>query len=195
MFFKPSNQLAKLTDQEILDRYKNSQDKKYISEFFDRYSTLVLGVSMKYLKDYEQAKDITMQVFEKLMTELVKRSISNFKPWLYQVTKNECLMALRKDKSNQKKEVDFQYSEEAVMEFDDFSHLFSGGIDRERLLQQLEECITTLKAEQQKCIQLFYIDEKSYQDVATVTSFELKKVKSYIQNGKRNLKICLENAL
>lgn len=195
MLFYQSNQLAKLTDQEILDRYKNSQDKKYISEFFNRYSTLVLGVSMKYLKDYEQAKDITMQVFEKLMSELVKRSITNFKPWLYQVTKNECLMALRKEKSNQKKEADFHYSEDAIMEFEDFSHLFSGGISRERLLTQLEECIATLKQEQQKCIQLFYIDEKSYQDVAVSTSFDLKKVKSYIQNGKRNLKLCLEKAI
>lgn len=195
MLFYQSNQLAKLTDQEILDRYKNSQDKKYISEFFNRYSTLVLGVSMKYLKDYEQAKDITMQVFEKLMSELVKRSITNFKPWLYQVTKNECLMALRKEKSNQKKEADFHYSEDAIMEFEDFSHLFSGGISRERLLTQLEECIATLKQEQQKCIQLFYIDEKSYHDVAVSTSFDLKKVKSYIQNGKRNLILCLEKAI
>lgn len=195
MFFNKINQLAKLTDQELLDRYKNSQDKIYLGEIFDRYSPLVLGVSMKYLKDKEKSKDLTMHVFEKLVTELVKRNITDFKPWLYQVTKNECFMVLRKEKSSQEKEIQFQKDEDSLMEFEDFTHLTDDKINRERLLIQLEECINNLNTEQQQSIQLFYIEEKSYQEVSDALKFELKKVKSYIQNGKRNLKMCLEKTI
>lgn len=123
MFFSKTNQLANLTDHEVLERYKNSQDKIYVGEFFDRYSPLVFGVAMKYLKNTDKSKDLTMHVFEKLISELVKRNIDNFRPWLYQVVKNECLMVLRKEKSNQGKEAEYQKDEEGLMEFIDYSHL------------------------------------------------------------------------
>ncbi len=196
MLFKEKNTYEKVSDLELVDFYKNSQDKKYVDELFQRYATLVFGVSMKYLKNEDQAKDLTMSVFEKLFIELIKRKIENFKPWLYQVTKNECLMLLRKEKSlGAKEEVYLKDEVRGFVEFEDDSHLFEGHINKERLLTQLEECINKLKEEQRQCVELFYLNEKCYQEVAEVTTFELKKVKSYIQNGKRNLKICLDKSI
>ncbi len=196
MLFKEKNTYEKVSDLELVDFYKNSQDKKYVDELFQRYATLVFGVSMKYLKNEEQSKDLTMSVFEKLFSELIKRKIENFKPWLYQVTKNECLMLLRKEKSiGAKEEVYLKDEVKGFVEFEDDSHLFEGHINKERLLNQLEECINKLKEEQRQCVELFYLNEKCYQEVAEVTTFELKKVKSYIQNGKRNLKICLDKSI
>lgn len=196
MLFKEKNTYEKVSDLELVDFYKNSQDKKYVDELFQRYATLVFGVSMKYLKNEDRSKDLTMSVFEKLFVELIKRRIENFKPWLYQVTKNECLMLLRKEKAVSVKEDTYIKEEEkGFVEFEDNSHLFDGHINKERLLTQLEECISQLKVEQRQCVELFYLNEKCYQEVAEETTFELKKVKSYIQNGKRNLKICLDKSI
>ena len=196
MLFKRTNVYAKYSDLELIECYKNSQDKKYVDELFERYATLVFGVSMKYLKSEERSKDLTMAVFEKLFIELIKRKIDNFKPWLYQVTKNECLMLLRKQKAvNAKEEVYLRDEVEGFVEFEDNSHLFDGRVDKEKLLTQLEECIQHLKEEQRTCVQMFFLNEKCYHEVAEITSFDLKKVKSYIQTGKRNLKICLEKSL
>lgn len=191
MFFVQSNQLTNESDEDLIDRYKNSQNSIYLDELFQRYSTLVFGVAIKYLKDEASAKDITMIVFEKLITELVKRNIDRFRPWLYQVAKNECLMLLRKQKSENNRMEILEKSIEENMQFEDTSHLLDED-HREKLLLKLEECLSKLREEQITCVRLFYFDNKCYQEVADITKNEIKKVKSYIQNGKRNLKICLE---
>jgi RNA polymerase sigma-70 factor (ECF subfamily) len=56
----------------------------------------------------------------------------------------------------------------------------------------LEKCIETLGDEQKQCVKLFYLQEKCYKEITESTGFDMNKVKSYIQNGKRNLKICME---
>ena len=67
-------------------------------------------------------------------------------------------------------------------------------IDREEhsLEEALKECIEQLKAEQKQCIEMFYYQKQCYQEIAEQLGMNEKKVKSYLQNGKRNLKICLE---
>lgn len=196
MFFKEKNKYEHVSDLELIDFYKNSQNKKYVDELFQRYATLVFGVSMKYLKNEARSKDLTMSVFEKLFIQLIKQRIKNFKAWLYQVTKNECLMLLRKERSlTAKEELYLKEKTKGFVEFEENINFFDGSINKEDLLNQLEECINQLKEEQRKCVELFFLNEKCYQEVAETTSFDLKKVKSYIQNGKRNLKICLDRSI
>ncbi len=176
----------KLTDQELLVIYCNKDDKQALAILFKRYYHLVFGVAMKYLQEQELAKDLTMQVFEKLITELKKHQIDYFKSWLYRVAQNACLMELRKKNSNTKP------LEESIlrsMENDAETHHI---VEKERLLVSMENELANLPPEQQQCITLFYLERKSYNDICQLTGFTFKEVKSYIQNGKRNLKIKLQ---
>jgi RNA polymerase sigma-70 factor (ECF subfamily) len=147
---------------------------------------------MKYLRDEDESKDAVMQIFENLMTNLHKQEIANFKSWIYTVSKNHCLMNLRKTKSTEK--VKTEYGEnirQEIMESEDIFHLHNTS-DIEDKIPQLQKAIGKLNEEQRKCIELIYLQDKSYQEVAMITGYSLKQVKSYIQNGKRNLKNYLE---
>lgn len=142
---------------------------------------------MKYLKDEEKAKDITQQIFEKLLTELPRHEIRNFKSWLHSVAKNTCLMSLR---SATEKNISINYSEE-FMDLEEFLHQ-KDKEEKEVELEKLEKAIVSLNKEQRICIELFYLKERTYDEIAGETGFNIKQVKSYLQNGKRNLKIRME---
>lgn len=185
--------MSDLSDEVLLSEYKRSGDNKYTGELFKRYAHLVLGVCMKYLKNIDEAQDTTMIVFEKLLAELRHTDVQHFKSWLYMVAKNQCLMQLRKQKGKETVALEAESTEndDSGMENEPFGHL--DDIDlKEIKLQQLEAGITTLNDEQRLCIDLFYLQDKSYVEITEITGFELNKVKSYIQNGKRNLKIYLD---
>jgi len=183
--FKAKN-ISSLKDSEIIAKYKKQGDTNLVGELYKRYSHLVYGVCLKYLKNEEEAKDAAIQIFENLMKDLKKHEVSNFKSWLHSVSKNHCLMFLRKQQTKLKKVNEYEavYQHEEV-----FEAPFSVNEDlvKEDLLTDLERAITLLKEEQQICIQLFFLEEKCYNEVADITGFSLKQVKSYIQNGKRNL--------
>lgn len=173
-------------DMSLINRFKKSDDKDCIGILFERYTYLVYGICMKFLKDEEKCKDAVMEVFEKVMQEIYKHEISNFSSWLHSVTRNYCLMQLRSEKSETLKLNEWQKSELLFMEIAEEMHLITTN-EKEKQLQQLELAIEELNIEQKTCIKLFYIEEKSYQDIATITGYDLKQVKSYLQNGKRNL--------
>lgn len=179
-----------LSDSEILLLYRRKGDGKCISELFNRYSHLVLGVCMKYLKDEDSAKDALMQIFEKLIEDLRKMEIDNFRSWLYTVSKNQCLMLIRSQKSRRHHEEGYEIERSLFMEIDDDVHL-NGVMEKEKQLELLESGLMQLLPEQQKCVRLFYLEAKSYNEIAEATGYSMNQVKSYIQNGKRNLKMFL----
>lgn len=157
-----------------------------LGELFSRHQSLIYGVCLKYLKDRDEAKDAVMQLFEKLVDTLRIHDVDNFKSWLYVTTRNHCLMHLRAQKGKLKQ----QFSPE-LMENQLLLHPEEEP-DLEGNLSKLEKCLETLVNEQKKCVQLFYLEERCYKDIAEFTGFDMNKVKSFIQNGKRNLKICME---
>ncbi|MBK6266919.1 sigma-70 family RNA polymerase sigma factor [Marivirga sp. S37H4] len=150
---------------------------------------LVYGVCLKYFKDREQSQDAVMAIFEELIIKLPKFEIENFKSWLYVLSKNHCLMELRKQKRSLTDHL--ESSSYNHMENVQFVHHDDEALTEENL-DRLNDCIAQLKIEQKQCIELFYLEKKSYQEIVETTAFDLKKVKSYIQNGKRNLKQCME---
>lgn len=168
--------------------YKQSKDKACVGELYVRYAPLVLGVSLKYLKNKGEAQDNMMKVFEKLMTALFTSEVANFKPWLYQITKNECLMLLRKSKKSSPTAIEDLHLTEDTNTMEELE-------EKERLLTLLEEVIPNLKENQRVCIELFYLNKKSYSEIAEQTKFSLKEVKSNIQNGKRNLELMMNNQI
>ena len=176
-----------LSDEQLVLRYGQSQDKAYIGELYVRYSALVLGVSLKYLQHKSEAQDNLMKVFEKLMNLKQTSEVKNVKGWLYQITKNECLMTLRKKKRTTHTEIE-------NLEITQENHTEELE-DKERLLALLEELIPHLTGSQRLCIELFYLNKKSYAEIAEQTQFSLKEVKSNIQNGKRNLEIMMNKSL
>jgi RNA polymerase sigma factor (sigma-70 family) len=179
---------SEMTDQELLAQFKLSGDLNWAGMLYNRYTSMVYGVCLKYLKDREEAKDAVMQLFEKLTTTLKTHEIEHFKSWLYVTARNQCLMQLRSKKG--------KYTEEIsplLMETSTEVHLEERD-EMESNLSKLENCIEKLGHEHKACVQMFFLQQKCYKDITVLTGFDLNKVKSFIQNGKRNLKICMEQS-
>src|SRR5450432_3891679 len=176
----------RLTDQEILRHFYADQNNEWLGSLLERYTMLLYGVSMKYLKNPEEARDAVQQIFLKAITELHKYEVSYFSSWLYTIAKNHCLMLLR----NKRHGISLELISEPGFETEDPDPL-----QNESLLKDLEEALKHLNAEQKICISMFYLEKKSYQIIAAETDFSLLQVKSYIQNGKRNLRLLLEKKL
>jgi RNA polymerase sigma factor (sigma-70 family) len=176
-----------LTDKELVSLYKESADLSVLGELYQRYMELVYGVCLKYFKDPEKAKDGVMQIFEELVLKLKKYEVDNFRGWLHQVAKNHCLMQLRTPKNL--KTVEFKTD---LVQNEENVHL-NGVLEKEEDFKKLEDCIGTLTSEQQEAIRLFYLEEKCYNEIVEITGQEWNQVRSFIQNGRRNLKICMES--
>jgi RNA polymerase sigma factor (sigma-70 family) len=175
-----------LTDTELVSQYRDNGDLALLGELYSRYTSLVYGVCMKYLKDREESRDAVMQLFEKLIVTLRDHDVTHFKSWLYVTARNYCLMHLRSTKGRHLQEISPD-----IMESDRFAHP-DDEPEMESNLSKLEKCIDQLGSEQKACVHLFYIKQKCYKEIVDVTGYDENKVKSYIQNGKRNLKICME---
>jgi len=191
MFFKSASKESSDSDAALIEQFKSSGDLEYLGQLYERYMHLVYGTCLKYFKDRDLSQDATMQIFEKLIVEIPKREIESFKPWLYVITKNHCLMQLRSEKARHAGKEKMMGNEMIFMESGHEMNLNNESV-LDRDLETLKKCIDQLKDEQKECIKLFYLEEKCYQEIAESTSYKLKKVKSYIQNGKRNLKICMD---
>ncbi len=171
-----------LTDEQLIARYKESENSLWVGYLFQRYSHLVYIICLKYLKNTEESKDASMQIFEKLCTDLKKHDVHHFRSWLYKVAKNYCLMQIRQHKQF----VDVEEINElslVTMEYDAHLHLE----EKELNLSFLEEALALLKEEQKKCIELFFLQERSYKEIIELTGYSFKEVKTHIQNGRRNL--------
>lgn len=175
-----------LPDKDLADRFRTTGDMEVLAVLFQRYMDLLYGVCLKYLKSPETAKDAVMQIFEELVQKLPKHEVDNFKSWLYTLAKNHCLMQLRTPKNL--KTVEFKTES---MQLEEDAHL-NGVLAKEENLQKMEQCLQTLSEEQRVTVQLFYLQNKCYKEIAEATGLEWNKVRSLIQNGRRNLKICME---
>lgn len=172
------------TDESLLQEYRNTGDQELLGQLFNKYMHLVYGLCLKYLKDREQSQDAVMSIYEKISSTLLTTEVAHFKSWLYMVSKNYCLMELRK--------VNHEKVSDVFMESTEVVHLNDSEDWLEDQLDQLNKCIEELKEDQKKCVKLFFLESKSYKEVNEISGIEIKKVKSYIQNGKRNLKICMD---
>ena len=177
--------LSAQNDTELVEQYKSAGDINVLGELYGRYMELVYGVCLKYFKEPEEAKDAVINIFEELVTKLKKYDVTNFKSWLYQLSKNHCLMKIRSGKSKPMM-VDVD-----IMHLEENNHLDNVS-EKEEQLNGMENCIEQLPAEQKQAIQLFYLREKCYKEIADLTETDINKVRSFIQNGRRNLKICME---
>ena len=186
MLFSSKSDPKKLPDEELIEKFLKTGNKHYFGVLFQRYTHLVFGACMKYLKNKDESEDAVMDIFEKLMTELKSHDVRNFKGWIYTVARNHCLMKIRSEKKMQLTN-DTQKLEGLVAEMPEPMHL-SNNMKKEMELSSLEQAMTKLSDEQRTCLELFYLQEKCYNEVATITKYSLNEVKSYIQNGKRNLK-------
>jgi len=185
-FIKNNIRIQEQDDAALVTSYKKSGDLEVLGVLYHKYMHLVFGVCLNYLKDEEQSKDAVMQIFEELVVKLKAHEVQNFKSWLHVLSRNHCLMALRKTARYTTVSL-----EDSFVENTDFVHL---DIDdtKETKLTVMEKCMETLPEEQRVSVDLFYLQEKCYKEVADITGYDMLKVKSYIQNGKRNLKICIE---
>jgi RNA polymerase sigma-70 factor (ECF subfamily) len=179
-----------ITDQELLELFYADHNNEWLGILLQRYTLLLLGVSMKYLKNEDEAKDSVQQIFLKVIQELHKYKVEYFKSWLYMVAKNHCLMKLREKQGKKITEISENLAKTPEEETDRQLQL-----ENDRTLELMETSLRELNPEQRQCVTLFYLQKKSYQEISDITGFSMLQVKSFIQNGKRNLKILIEKKM
>ena len=184
-FLKNISSLSQ-TDAELVLLYRQTSDLKTLGSLYERYMELVYGVCLKYLEDTEASKDAVMQIFEEIVEKLKRHEVNNFKAWLHKLTKNHCLMKLRSMKNKKTVSIDI-----SLMQSADEFHL-NGELQKEEEFKSLGKCMQALSDEQKQAVELFYLHGKCYDDIAAETGADWNKVRSLIQNGRRNLKICME---
>lgn len=177
-----------MNEKELLLAYKSTGDLAVLGRLYTPYMSLLYGVCYKYLQDADQCQDAVMHIFEELITKLRTHSIDNFKSWLHVYAKNYCLMQLRKQKHAIHLNIEDNLKE-SELQLDQANDVRWEEADFEKL----EVCLQTLNKEQAACVKLFYLERKCYKDIADQLGLDMNKVKSAIQNGKRNLKICMES--
>lgn len=198
MYFRPSNHEPLFlsdpqdisAEEKLIQSYKETLSLEVLGKLYAPHMHLVYGLCLKYLKEPADAQDAVMAIFELLIDKLLQHEVKHFKSWLYMVSKNHCLMYLRSTKKTQSSSL--ENNESLFMENAYTVHLTDNSFDEAENLEKLNECMNKLKSVQKECVELFYLEKKSYHEIETITSYEIKKVKSYIQNGKRNLKLCME---
>ena len=175
-----------ITDAELLQNFYNDHDNQWLGILLPRYTLLLLGVCMKYLKNEEDAKDSVQQIFLKVINELHKYKVAYFKSWIYMIAKNHCLMKIRGNKN-----IPLELTEQ-ILPAEELHDEKNNLIEKDRLLTNMLESIKQLNAEQQQCVTLFYLEKKSYAEVAEITGYSMLQVKSHLQNGKRKLKLLMK---
>ncbi len=178
-------------DQTLIEMYRKTGDKALIGELFNRYSGFVLAVCMKYVQDTTLAEELTVEIFESLFKKLKNHTVDFFKTWLYSVSKNHCLLHHRSASAFRKHKGLFQQEQDGFMESED-SMYPSEENEKADKIKIVQDALGRLKPEQKVCVELFYIENKTYEEISRESGYNIKKVKSYIQNGKRNLKLILE---
>ena len=182
-----ADKYADITDHELLEKFHADHDNEWLGIILERYTLLLLGVCMKYLKNEEEAKDSVQQIFLKVIQELHKYKVEFFKSWLYMVAKNHCLMRIREKQGKITIEINERHAGT-----DDEKNDRQTLLQDEHTMELMEQSLKELNPEQQQCVTLFYLKKKSYQEISDTTGYNMLQVKSYIQNGKRNLKLLIE---
>ena len=184
------NKKVNKTDEDLIAAYKQSGDKNVFADLFKNHVNIIYGTCLFYLQDKDEAKDEVMNIFEKLLLDLKQNDIKNFKAWLSFVVRNHCISVIRKRNTatkNIKGYYDYEYKETTYE-----TELKIESVSEDRLIDNMKECLSQLKETQRQCIELFYLQNLSYQQVSELTAYEINEVKSYIQNGKRKLKLLIE---
>jgi RNA polymerase sigma-70 factor (ECF subfamily) len=178
------------TDKELVAAFKQSGDMQHLSSLYQRYMDLVFGVCLKYFKDAERSKDAVMDIYIELTAKLKQHEVDNFKGWLHVLARNYCLMQLRSPRNMKTTEFNTDFMQSA-----ENTHLNGEAVEKETNFVNMEQCLETLPEEQRETVRMFYLENKCYNEIAAATSYDWNKVRSYIQNGRRNLKICMESKL
>lgn len=181
---------AHIEDKQLLEKFYSEGNSAWLGILLQRYTMLLLGVCMKYLKNEEEAKDSVQQIFLKVISELQKYKVEYFKSWLYMIARNHCLMKIR-DKHGK---IPVELTDKFTTDTDAYEQRRLL-VDKDNTLALLEESLHELSYEQKHCLTLFYLQKKSYEEITKATGYNLLQVKSYIQNGKRNLKLIVEKKL
>jgi RNA polymerase sigma-70 factor (ECF subfamily) len=179
-----------VSDEELLLQYKQSGNKDLFADLFKKHVSVVYGTCLFYLQDKDEAQDATMLLFEKMMLDINTREINNFKAWLSFVVRNHCISIIRKHNTNSKNLRSYYEFEKEDTSYEAEEKI--GAVSDELLLQEMKSCLPKLKEKQRICVELFYLQSKSYQEIADSTAYSLNEIKSHIQNGKRNLKLLIE---
>ena len=186
MFAFRSSKMDSTREQDLLHQYQETADLQVLGELYQRHTEMVYYVCLRYFQDPERSKDAVMNIFEELIYKVNKQEIKDFPRWLYVLSKNHCLIYLRSQKNKS------QISLDEFVKFPEALHQYEEQDEKELQLAAMESCLEKLPERQQQSVRLFFLEEKCYKEISDSTGYSLNEVKSYIQNGKRNLRNCME---
>ena len=187
------NKISRLTDRELIDKFRESEDCEYLGELFKRYSALILGVAFKYLKNHSDSQDATLEVFGLMQQSLLKHDVVHIKNWLHTVTRNHCFMRMRQENNPPFVYLSPDHLANISNVKEDNPALYVNANGHSLFGEDVQNAIASLSEEQATCMQLFYYEGKKYREIAELTGYSTKAVKSHIQNGRRNLRNFLDN--
>lgn len=193
--FLNNEPVQQLSDEELVSKFSKTKRQTYFEELYRRYIHLAYGVCLKMLKNDNDSRDVVSEVFKILFIKLPTANVKSFKSYLYAVSRNECIARLRQQKSESKKLADWQHTEIPTDDFVENNELLALIDGEPSLDDEVRKAVEQLGDEQQDCIRLFFYEDKSYKEIALQTGYSEKQVKSYLQNGKRNLRIMLEDTM
>ncbi len=180
---------SSFSDSELVEEYKKTGDKVVVGELYKRYTHLVLGLCIHFYNDRDEAEDAVLMIFEKLFENLKHHEVNTFKAWLITIAKNHCLNDIRLKENRKKLEPDYQYYIKQNNPQDEENN----DDEADMMLKRLEKSMLELNDFQKRCIELYYLKNKTYAQIVELTGYSMKEVKSYLQNGKRNLKLLMLN--
>ncbi len=177
------------TDAELLERFRRTGQADWLVQLYDRHLELTYGLCLRYLGEETRAEDAVMAIFEELLRKVPEHEIGHFRNWLHTFVRNHCLMQLRRERRSP-----LENTADGLMQFAENGHLTeeSTAFTGEAEGDELRDCLERLPPDQRRCIELFYLEEHSYKGIAEMTQLDLGRVRSHIQNGRRNLRLCLE---
>ena len=182
--------LGERSDKELLSKYRDTKDQKWLSQLFGRYVQLIYGVCLRYTPDVREAEDFTMEIYQKVADKALTHQIKSFKSWVYVVSKHHCLEHIRKITGRRIESFDPNFMQ-MQSEFHPIDEMEDKMV-MEAKFEVMEHCLKKLNDLQKLSIELFYYKNKSYVEIANLIEDEVSQVRSYLQNGRRNIKKCIE---
>ncbi|MFQ5674351.1 MAG: RNA polymerase sigma factor [bacterium] len=173
-------------DNATIRSYLETRDVRYLGRLYEAYKKTIFWHCLKMVGNEEDAKDLASETFIRTFDRIEDFKLgAPFCPWLMRIATNLCIDHLRKKNRYKFYKFDETHSAVAIQnESEPKQPMISG----ERIIEKLKK----LKPLQKRCFCLFYIHNLTYKQIAELTGYPLGKVRSYIQNGKRNFKLLME---
>ena len=172
-------------ESSLLLKYLKTNDLSYLLELYRPYMHLVYGLAFKYVKDPKQSQEIVYCIFKKLIKDIKRQEVRVFGNWLYNLSLDFCKQWRDRGRTESDQIVALGGSTQTPVEFYDDKDDDSF----EEEISSMEDEVMRIKSQQEKCSQLFFKEQRCFQEIADITGWEVSEIKYHVKNAKRKTNI------